>query len=133
MFKQLSNMMSMMGGLRDLGPKMEEMNEKLKSQRVVGSTGGGMVEVEANGNGEVLEVRIDDAVLKDREMLLDLLPAAINQANSKAAKLKMETTSEVMNLPGLDQAMAQFTGESKSQRNEQKDLPWLNFPQPLFT
>ncbi|MEE2639044.1 MAG: YbaB/EbfC family nucleoid-associated protein [Planctomycetota bacterium] len=114
MFKQLSNMMSMMGGLRDLGPKMEEMNEKLKSQRVVGSTGGGMVEVEANGNGEVLEVRIDDAVLKDREMLLDLLPAAINQANSKAAKLKMETTSEVMNLPGLDQAMAQFTGESKS-------------------
>lgn len=116
MFKQLGNLMSMMGQAREIGPKMAEIAEELKGKRVVGSTGGGMVEVEANGHGEVVEIRVDDAVMSDKEMLLDLLPAAINQASAKAKQLHMESMKSLtggLDLPGLDDALAQFSGGPK--------------------
>lgn len=110
MFKQLSNLMSMMGQAR----KMGEMNEKLKEQKVSGSTGGGMVEVHMNGLGEVVDLRIDDAVMSDKEMLLDLLPAAINQATVKSKQLGMEMMTGGLDIPGLDDALSQMSGGPKS-------------------
>ncbi|MEC9094851.1 MAG: YbaB/EbfC family nucleoid-associated protein [Planctomycetota bacterium] len=105
MFKQFSDMFSMMGQFR----KMGEINEKLKEQKTVGSSGGGMVEVEVNGLGEVLEIRIDDSVIADKEMLLDLLPSAINQAAAKAKQLSVEMMTDGMNIPGLDDAISQMS------------------------
>lgn len=111
MFKQLSSMFSAMGQFR----KMGEINEKLKEQKTVGSSGGGMVEVEVNGLGEVLEIVIDDAVMSDKEMLLDLLPSAINQASAKAKQLSVEMMTDGMNIPGLSDAISQLSGEQNSQ------------------
>lgn len=117
MFKQLSNMLSMMGQVREVGARLEEMTEELKSKRAVGSSGGGMVEVEINGAGEVLDVRIDDAVMSDKEMLLDLLPSAINQAINKANQLRAESMKALapgLDVPGLDEALEKLSGGNKS-------------------
>lgn len=117
MFKQLTNMFSLLGQAREMGSRMSEITDELKTKRVVGASGGGMVEVEANGVGEVIDVRIDDTVMADKEMLLDLLPAAINQAAAKAKQLHMEAVKSLapgLDLPGLDEAMSQINGGPKS-------------------
>ena len=65
---------------------MQAMQDELKTKRATGSAGGGLVEVEVNGLGEVLAVRIDPSLVekRDREMIEDLLPAAFNAAQQKA-------------------------------------------------
>lgn len=95
-----------------MGGKMQEVNDELKLKRVTGSAGGGMIEVEANGHGEVLRIKIDPT-LDDREMIESLLPAAVNDASAKAKELHVEMMQSVtgdLNLPGLNDALSQFTG-----------------------
>lgn len=110
MFKSLSNLASMLKQAQQMSGKMQEINERLKSERATASTGAGLVEVEVNGLGEVLRVKIDPALVArgEREMIEDLLPGAVNQAVTKARKLHMEamkSLTEGFNLPGLDQAI----------------------------
>ncbi len=77
-----------------------------------------MVDVETNGLGEVLRVKIDPQLVAngDREMIEDLLPAAINQASMKAKQLHaeaMQSMTEGLNVPGLNDALSQITGGGK--------------------
>ena len=116
MFKGLGNFMSVMRQARQWGAQMQAVNEKLKGQRATASTGAGMVEVEVNGLGEVLRVKIDPALVArgDREMIEDLIPAAVNQAVSKARQLHLEAFKSVtseLDVPGLDEALAQTSGD----------------------
>ena len=116
MFKGLGNFMSVMRQARQLGAQMQAVSEKLKGQRATASTGAGMVEVEVNGLGEVLRVKIDPALVArgDREMIEDLIPAAVNQAVSKARQLHLEAFKSVtseLDVPGLDEALAQTSGD----------------------
>jgi len=105
---------------QQMGAKMNEMSEELKTRRVTGTSGAGMIEVEADGTGEVLAVRIDRQLAEggDLEMIENLLPAAFNQASEKAKQLHGESmrdmTSE-LNLPGLDDALAKITGSEDSE------------------
>jgi DNA-binding YbaB/EbfC family protein len=120
MFKGLANLAGMMRQAQEIGSKMQTLNEKLKGERAKASTGGGMVEVEVNGLGEVLHVRIDPTLVArgDREMIEDLLPAAVNQAVAKAKQLHaaaMKSLTADMNLPGLSEALAQLGSEPGSQ------------------
>lgn len=113
MLKGLGNFMSVMRQARHLGAQMQAVNEKLKGQRATASTGAGMVEVEVNGLGEVLRVKIDPALVArgDREMIEDLIPAAVNQAVSKARQLHLEAFKSVtsdLDLPGLEEALTQL-------------------------
>lgn len=113
MFKGLGNMASMIRQAQQMGGKMEEIAAQLKSRRVSGSAGGGMVEVEANGLGEVLKVRIEPT-LTDREMIEDMLPAAINQASAKAKQLHVEMMQSLtggIDLPGLNDMISQLGGD----------------------
>lgn len=112
MFKGLGNMASMIRQAQQMGGKMEEISAQLKSRRVQGAAGGGMVEVEANGLGEVLRVRIEPT-LTDREMIEDLLPAAVNQASAKAKQLHVEMMQSLaggIDLPGLSDMISQLGG-----------------------
>jgi len=112
MFKNIANLTSLMRQAQDMGGQMQEMASQLKNQRVSGASGGGMVEVEANGVGEILKVRIDSS-LDDREMLEDLLPAAINQAITKSKQLHVEamkSMTEGIEIPGLNAALEQMSG-----------------------
>ena len=115
MFKGIANLASMLRHAPQMGGKVKEITEQLKSKRATGNAGGGMVEVLVNGMGEVLRVQIDDSLVArgDREMMEDLLPAAINQALSKARQMHVDIVKSVaqeMDLPGLGEAIAQFTG-----------------------
>ena len=107
MFKGLGSIGNIMKQAQEMGGKMQQLTEELKTKRVVGSAGAGMVEVEANGVGEVLAVRIDPTLIEkqDRELLEDLLPAAINAAREKAQALhaeQMQSLTGGMNLPGME-------------------------------
>lgn len=116
MFKELGNMASMLRQAQQMGGKMQEVAAQLKSKRMTGSAGGGMIEVEANGAGEILRVKIDPTLSGDLEMIEDLLPAAMNQVAAKAKELHMEMMQSVtgeLNLPGLDEAISKFTGSGE--------------------
>ena len=116
MFKELGNMASMLRQAQQIGGKMQEVAAQLKSKRVTGISGGGMIEVEANGHGEVLKVKIDPTLRGDLEMIEDLIPAAMNQVAAKAKELHMEMMQSVtgdLNLPGLGDALSKFTGDGE--------------------
>ena len=112
MFKGIGNLASIVRQAQEMGGKMREVSEQLKAKRAVGTAGGGMVEVEVNGLGEVLKVRIDPT-LKHHEMMEDLLPAAFNQAAAKAKQLHVEMMQSVtqgLDVPGLTDALSQISG-----------------------
>ncbi len=118
MFKglgNLANLGSVMKTAQEMRAKMESLNEELKSKRVTGAAGGGLVEVEVNGLKEVLSVRIDPSLFdkQDREMTEDLLPTAFNAAAKKAEELHAEAMASLtggLQIPGLSDAFAQLTG-----------------------
>lgn len=116
MFKGLGNLANLgqlVKSAQEMGSKMQALNEELKAKRATGAAGGGLVEVEVNGLGEVLAVRIDATLVEkqDREMIEDLLPAAINAAILKANQLRadgMQSIAGGLQLPGMDDALSQF-------------------------
>ncbi len=71
---------------------MQALQEELKTKRATGSAGGGLIEVDVNGLADVLVVRIDPSLMEkgEREMIEDLLPAAINAAQAKAKQMHAE-------------------------------------------
>jgi len=98
--------------------KIAEAEAKLRETTVVGSAGGGIVEVEMNGQRELIRVAIKPEALASltaelgeegniqeaAEELSDLVFAAVNSALAQATKLNEELMSEVsggMNLAGL--------------------------------
>lgn len=118
MFKGLTNIASLMRQAQQMGGRMQEINEQLRSQRATGAAGGGMVEVEVNGLGEVLAVRIEPTLVErgEREMIEDLLPAAMNQAVAKSKQLHMDamkSLTEGLDVPGLSEAISQITSETQ--------------------
>ncbi|MBN1543010.1 YbaB/EbfC family nucleoid-associated protein [candidate division KSB1 bacterium] len=87
---------------------MQKTQENLVNIQVEGTSGGGMVTVTANAAQEIISIAIDPEVIdpQDREMLEDLVLAAVNQALDKARGRAQEEMSKVTggimpNLPGL--------------------------------
>ena len=115
MFKGIGNLASLMKQAQQFGSRMQGLTEELKGQRAKGAAGGGLVEVEVNGLAEVLNCRIDPKLFADgdRELLEDLIAAAVNQALEKAKALHaaaLKNMTGEMDLPGLDDALAKITG-----------------------
>ncbi len=112
MFKglgNLANLGTLVKQAQEMSEKMQSVSEALKLERVTGSAGAGFIEVEANGLGEILAVRIDPTLMEkgDRELIEDLLPAAINAAQQKAKGLhaeKMQALTGGLQIPGIDLA-----------------------------
>jgi len=74
--------MSKMGQmLEQLQSKAKEMEEQSKSVTLTAKAGGGMIEVTANGTGEIVDITIDDSILDDKESLQILLISVINDVN----------------------------------------------------
>ena len=64
--------------------KMAKIQEDMAKMEVVGESGAGMVKVTMMGNHNVRKVEIDDSLVgEDKEMLEDLVAAAINNAVSR--------------------------------------------------
>ena len=77
--------------------KAEISEGDLAGEKVEGSAGGGMVTVTANGQGDVVAVRIDPEVMKgdDVEMLEDLVLAAVNEALRRSKELAAERMGRI--------------------------------------
>jgi hypothetical protein len=98
------NPMELLKNFQNMQAKIAEMQEKLKDVIVTGSSGGGMVEVEMNGQLAVTRVTIAKEVVDpdDIEMLQDLVLGAVADALAKVKeKLKEEASSVTggLNLP----------------------------------
>ena len=86
--------------------KMAQIQDEIGQKKVTASSGGGMVEVTANGKQEILLIKIEPEVLKsnDVEMLSDLVVAAVNEALRKSKELVTSELSALtggLNIPGL--------------------------------
>lgn len=99
----------MKGGIGNIMKQAQKMQEEMQKQQaemvnmeVTGESGGGMVKVTLNGKHEARRVEIDETLLDDKEMLEDLISAAINDATHKIESKTQEQMSEMMgglNLP----------------------------------
>ncbi|MEN0664676.1 YbaB/EbfC family nucleoid-associated protein [Caldifermentibacillus hisashii] len=102
----MGNMQNMMKQMQKMQRKMAEAQEKLGEERIEGTAGGGAVSVVISGHKEVLEVKIDEAVVdpEDIETLQDLIVIATNDALTKADELTSRTMGQFtkgLNIPGL--------------------------------
>lgn len=102
-------MMKMMGKMKEVQAKIKEAQENLVHLKASGESGGGMVKATVNGKKEVVSIEIDQDLVKpdDREMLQDLVVAAVNKALQEVeglAKEEIRKSTEGMlpNIPGLD-------------------------------
>ena len=87
----------MKGGLGNLMKQAQQMQENMKkaqeelaSLEVEGQSGAGMVKIVMTCAHEVRRVKIDDSVLDDKEMLEDLIAAALNDAMRRAEETGQE-------------------------------------------
>ena len=99
----------MKGGLGGLMKQAQQMQANMKKAQdelakveVEGQAGSGMVKVTMTCAHEVRRVKLDDSVLDDKEMLEDLVTAAMNDAVKQVAattKAKMSGFGAGLNLP----------------------------------
>lgn len=85
------NMGDMMKQVQEMQGKMQEMQEQLTQLEVVGESGAGMVKVTMNGRNDVKNVELDPSLLsEEKDLLEDLLAAAVNDAVRKVEEAKTE-------------------------------------------
>ncbi len=101
----------MKGPLGNLMKQAQQMQEKLQAAQeelarmeVTGEAGGGMVKVVMNGQRDVRKVEIAPELMQDeREVLEDLIAAAVNDANRRVEEMtreKMAGLTSGLGLPG---------------------------------
>jgi hypothetical protein len=83
---------------------MQKAQAEVANMEVEGQAGGGMVKVVMNGRHEIRKVELDDSLMQDdKEMIEDLLAAAVNDAVRRIEQQTQEKMSGItagMNLPG---------------------------------
>ncbi|MGI1677523.1 MAG: YbaB/EbfC family nucleoid-associated protein [Cellvibrionaceae bacterium] len=98
--KGLGDMMKQAQAMQE---NMQKMQEEIANMEVHGESGAGLVKVLMTGRHDVKQVTIDPSVMsEDKEMLEDLLAAAVNDAVRKveaANKDKMGGLTAGMNIP----------------------------------
>lgn len=81
--------------LGDLQEKLQNVQNANKDIILNAKSGGGLVSISANGEGEIIDISIDDSLLEDKESLQILLMSAINdvlksvEANRKSMAMQM--------------------------------------------
>ena len=86
------NFGNMMKQAQQLQKKMAEAQEKLNEIEVEGSSGGGLIKITSTAKGVLKRISIDDSLLNvsEKEILEDLIIAAINDAKEKAETVAQE-------------------------------------------
>ncbi|WP_192821163.1 YbaB/EbfC family nucleoid-associated protein [Rufibacter sp. LB8] len=103
------DMLGMMNKVKEMQAKMKVAQDNLKHITVTAEAGAGMVKATASGDRRLLKIEVDETLMNpnDREMLSDLVVAAVNKALDEAGEkgkeeLKKQTEGMIPNIPGLD-------------------------------
>ena len=84
----MNNMSQIMKQAKAMQEKMAEMQKKIEETEIEGSSGGGAVKIVMNGKHEVKNLFIDPSIVNsdEKEVLEDLIIAALNDVNKKIAE-----------------------------------------------
>ncbi len=99
----MMNIQKMMQQAKAMQDKMQVMQEQLANQTVDGEAGGGMVKVTITCKGECKSITIDPSLMAadEKEVLEDLIKAALNNAKSKADGKLADETQKMMKDLGI--------------------------------
>lgn len=105
------NMAGMMKQIQKMQAEMQKTQEELANKTVTAESGGGMVKATCNGAKEIVSLEIDEEIAKsgDKEMMEDLIVAAVNKSLQEASKMAEEELGNItkgmippgMNIPGF--------------------------------
>lgn len=98
------NMGNLMKQAQQMQANMQRAQAEIAAMEVTGEAGGGMAKVVMTGKHEVRRVTLDPALIggDDKDMLEDLIAAAVNDAVQKVERVSQEKMSKLMggmNLP----------------------------------
>ena len=93
----MKDIMGLMKQAQAMQQKMADMQAELDGIEVEGSAGGGMVRLVQTAKGQMKSVTIDASLMNpdEKEILEDLLVAALNDARGKAERATQERMSEI--------------------------------------
>ncbi|MCP4590960.1 MAG: YbaB/EbfC family nucleoid-associated protein [bacterium] len=100
----LGNLAGMLKNAKEMQSKMATIQEQLAAQRHTADAGAGAVHATVDGQGSLVDLRIDPTAAGDVELLEDLVKAAVGAAIRKSREqMKAEFASLTggLNLPGL--------------------------------
>lgn len=99
----LGDLSGMMKAAQEMQEKMAEMQNGLDNLIVTGEAGGGLVKAKATAKGELTGLDIDPSIFKgeDKEIVEDLILAAIKDAQKRAAAKAQEEMAKVTSGMGL--------------------------------
>lgn len=87
---------------QEMQAKMQTAQDELGDKEIIGEAGAGLVKVIMNGRHDVIKVTIDDEVLQeDKEILEDLIAAAVNDAVRKVEELSQDKLGNITSAMGL--------------------------------
>lgn len=104
-------MQGMLKQVQKMQAEMKRVQEELANLTISEEAGGGIIKATANGNKELISIEIDPQVIKveEKEILEDLVVAAVNKALASANKLAEDEMAKVtkgmippgLNIPGF--------------------------------
>jgi DNA-binding YbaB/EbfC family protein len=102
----MKNIGSLMKQAQKMQAQIAKVQEELAGKTIEASSGGGMVSVVVNGKQEVVSIKIEPEVIdsNDKEMLQDLVVAAVNEALRKSQEMVSEEMGKItggLQIPGL--------------------------------
>ena len=106
MVKSLGGMGNLLKQAQEMQARLSKIQEELAGKTVEAASGGGMVRVTVNGQLALTSIKIDPSVInsEEKEMLEDLVLAAVNEGMRRAREMVSEEMTKVtggFKIPGL--------------------------------
>ncbi len=114
MFGKMKDIAGLMGQMKNMGAKAEELQQRLAATVIEGEAGAGAVKVRCNGKMEIQKIELDPSMIgvlagegsdADKALIEDLIAGAVNNALLKTRDVVKGEISEMtggMDIPGLD-------------------------------
>lgn len=92
----MNNLNGLMGTMQEKMEDFQKEKDKQEEQTFKTSSGGGLIEVEIKGSGEIVDLNIDNSLLDDKESLQILLMGCLNECYEQVEKNKSQTAMNSM-------------------------------------